>query len=143
MQTFSNPDGSPQRERGNLCQSRFGFHPCDYATYRQLKTLHRAYWQAVYDFHCWHRWWRKRPENRRGPEPQYCKLFVTDELWYKPVVTHGVTGFKVYPKKLVDREVLALYRAARMPAQEPVEVWDAETLGRIEAIHREWSAMKE
>jgi hypothetical protein len=115
-------------------KSRFGHHPCDYRTYQKLKALHRAYWQTVYHFHRWHRWWRKQPENRRGSEPVYCPCFVLDEVWYKPVVTHGVPGFMVYPRRLVDHGVIAWYHAARTPLPEPPEPFDAATLAAIESV---------
>jgi hypothetical protein len=50
-------------------QSRWGFHPCDYATYLQLRRIHKAYWQARRKVAAQRRWARKLPQNRRDPEP--------------------------------------------------------------------------
>ena len=36
--------------------SRWGFHPCDYQTYRKLKLLHAVYQKAVRQAHAWRRW---------------------------------------------------------------------------------------
>ena len=125
------------RTTENPFQSRFGYHPCDYATYCKLKALHRAYWQAVYDFHRWHRWWRKQPENRQGDEPKYCASFVVDKVWYKPVITHGVAGFKVYPRTLTDHGIVAWHQAARTPMSSPVTIFDESTLATIEKYYEQ------
>jgi hypothetical protein len=45
-------------------RSRWGFHPCDYATYRKLKLLNLVYHRAVRLAHAWERWQRKAPHNR-------------------------------------------------------------------------------
>lgn len=115
--------------------SRFGFHPCSYETFRQLKFLHKVYWQTIYDFHRWHRWWRKQPENRRGPEPRVGALFVLNQPWYKPVRVRGVAGFKVYPRTVVDHGAVALYQAARHPQQAEVASFDSATLERIAKLY--------
>ena len=116
-------------------QSRFGFHPCDYELFAKLKCLHKHYWQTLYDFHRWHRWWRKQPQNRVGQEPAYCPAFVEDCPWYKPVTTHGVAGFKVYPRTVVDHGLVALYHQVRHPQAEPAAELDATVLERIAALH--------
>jgi hypothetical protein len=119
----------------NPLQSRWGFHPCDNQTFEKLKVLHKHYWQTLYAFHRWHRWWRKLPENRPGPEPPVCPLFVIDQPWCKSVTTHGVAGFKLYPRTVVDHEVVALFQTARRPTAEPVEPWEVATTARIEELH--------
>lgn len=118
-------------------RSRWGFHPCRYDLYLKLKRLHRWYWQTVYDFHRWHRWQRKQPQNRIGPEPAFCAAFVEDRTWYKPVVTRGEHGFKVYPKTVIDHGVVELYQAARRPQPEAVAPFDTETIERIETLYNE------
>jgi hypothetical protein len=119
----------------NTHRSRWGYHAADHATFAKLRALHKWYWQTVYDFHRWHRWWRKRPENRRGPEPRYCDVFVEDRVWYKPVTPHGVPGYQVYPRTIVDHGVLALYEQVRRPQPEPVAALDPATLSQIAALH--------
>jgi hypothetical protein len=118
-----------------VIKSRWGFHPCDYEFFLKLKRLHKWYWQTVYDFHRWHRWWRKEPQNRTGPEPSYCRAFVEDKIWRKPVRMHGEDGFRLYPKSVVDRGVVSLYQAARMPQAEPVQPFDTETRAAIESLY--------
>jgi hypothetical protein len=44
--------------------SRWGFHPCDYVTFRLLKKLHGFYWRALRQHAAWQRWARKKPHNR-------------------------------------------------------------------------------
>ena len=116
-------------------QSRWGFHPCSYDVFLKLKRLHKWYWQTVYDFHRWHRWRRKEKQNQAGSEPKFCPVFVENRVWYKPVQTRGVAGFKVYPMTLVDYDVVRLYRAARMPEPQPVVLLDDATLRKIESLY--------
>ena len=116
-------------------KSKWGYHPCNYQLFRKLKSLHRWYWQTVYDFHRWHRWWRKEPQNRVGAEPKYCPAFVCDGVWYKPVLIHGESGHRVYPKTVVDHGVVKLYQSARLPQAEPVAPFDTETVERIESLY--------
>ncbi len=47
-----------------MFRSRWGFHPCDYPTFRMLKFLNQVYLQAVRRAHAWARWQRKDPQNR-------------------------------------------------------------------------------
>lgn len=116
-------------------KSRWGFHPCTYKLFLKLKALHKWYWQTVYDFHRWHRWWRKEEQNRTGLEPTYCPVFVENKPWLKPVKFHGEDGFKVYPKTVIDHGVIDLYQSARIPRPEPVRSFDPETWNRIEALY--------
>ena len=46
-----------------MFQSRCGFHPCDYSTYRKLKFLHHVY-QGHAHRPCLGGWKRKDPQNR-------------------------------------------------------------------------------
>ena len=121
-------------------KSPWGFHPCDDQLFRRLRLLHGWYWQTVYDFHCWHRWWRKEPQNREGAEPKFCPAFVQDSVWYKPVLFHGEPGHKVYPKTVVDHGIVDLYQSARLPQAEPVVPFDAETIERIESLYSKVAA---
>ena len=120
--------------------SRFGFHPCDYATYQKLRRLHRWYWQTVRDFHRWWRWQRKLPHNRQGNEPPFCPLFVEDRPWRRPKRSHGQDAVRRYPKALVDRGMVAWYHAARMPRAEPLAAWDEVTLQEIDRLFAEAEA---
>src|SRR5215475_11844869 len=78
-----------------MFESRWGFHPCDYLTYRKLKFLNQVYLRALRLAHAWERWKRKDPHNRairrrlrnqHGqtigyepplmlPEPRICPIF--------------------------------------------------------------------
>ena len=121
-------------------KSRWGFHPCNYELFLKLKRLHAWYWQTVYDFHRWHRWWRKEPQNRVGAEPTFSTVFVEDKIWFKPVSVRGENGFKVYPKTVLDRGIVQLYHAARLPEPEPVAPFDAETKEMIETLYSQIAA---
>jgi hypothetical protein len=103
-------------------KSRFGYHSIDYATFLKLKKLYKAYWQTVYDIAKWKRWVRKRPENRRGPEPTYCEAFAKwATYWKKPtkeeIQKYAWTG-------LTDNScgVWEAFQTARMPAATEQEV---------------------
>ena len=111
-------------------RSRFGFHPCDYTLFLKLKYLHKHYWIAVRQFHTWHRWFRKEPQNRIGTEPKYSQAFVENVPWAKPVKA----GFKLYPRTVHDHGVIELYQSARVPSREPVESFSPETVAAIEAL---------
>lgn len=121
-------------------RSRFGFHPCDYPTYRKLKDLHRWYWLTVRDFHAWWRWQRKQPQNRRGQEPAFCPVFIEDRPWRKRRKSHGQDAVRLYPMTLVDRGVLGWYLVARMPQAEPPGAMDEVALQEIERLHAEAAA---
>ena len=116
-------------------QSRWGFHPCSYDDFLKLKRLHKWHWQTVHDFHRWHRWQRKLPHNRVGSEPAFCPLFVDDSIWYKPVRTRGVSGFRIYPKTVVDRGIVSLYHQARTPQPQPVALLDDAAVRQIEELY--------
>jgi len=116
-------------------QSRWGFHPCNHELFCQLKCLYKHYWQTLYDFHRWHRWSRKQPENRRGREPAVCPLFIVEKSWLKPVMIHGEPGMKVYPRTVVDHGLVALYQAARKPQPAPVEPYDEATIRAIAELY--------
>lgn len=125
-----NNEGRNMPSKSQNHQSRFGFHPCDYELYSKLKFLHKHYWITVPKFHKWHRWFRKEPQNRDGPEPKYCEEFVENCRWAKPVKA----GFKIYPKKLSDRGVIEKYIKARTPSPEPVEAFTPEVIKEIESL---------
>src|SRR4051812_16021137 len=52
------------QRRKTMFKSRWGFHPCDYSTYRKLKFLFNVFQKAVRMAHVWQRWKRKDPQNR-------------------------------------------------------------------------------
>ena len=58
-----------------MFQSRFGFHPCDYQTYRKLKFLNQVCLKAIRLAHAWTRWKRKDPQNRVSP----LRLSITEQ----------------------------------------------------------------
>ena len=114
----------------NQHRSRFGYHPCDYSLFVKLKYLHKHYWIALRQFHTWHRWFRKEPQNRIGLEPKYCKPFVSNERWIKAVKV----GFKIYPRTVLNHNLIELYRSARTPSADPVEPFSQETITAIENL---------
>jgi hypothetical protein len=109
----------------NVHQSRWGYHPVSYETFRTLKALKKRYWQTVYAVARWRRWDRKTV-HQHGPEPKYCPTFVDESGHYK-TVTHKVDGMEfrgsVYvPKTLVDHGILEAFEQARMPQENPEDV---------------------
>lgn len=93
----------------------------------------------MYDFHAWHRWWRKEEQNRNGPEPKFCPHFVIDTVWYRPLQRGDVTHYRVYPKRVIDHEIVELFLRARTPNGEPVLPFDQECGASIEALHEKVS----
>ena len=75
-------------------QSRWGYHPCNYATYLKLRRLHKAYWEGRRLLARWDRWRAKLPKNRRCPEPAVPPVYR--EVCASPIVAefqaarHGV-----------------------------------------------------
>lgn len=99
-------------------QSRWGYHSCSYADFRKLKSLHKWYWQAVYDKARWERWARKTI-NQHGPEPKH------------------------YHFSQEDGELIRyLYQEARMPRQLPGDVTRFNTY-QLERIHDLYEDAKE
>jgi hypothetical protein len=45
-------------------QGKYGWYPCDWATYRKLKALNIDYDKALHEKARWERWERKEPQNR-------------------------------------------------------------------------------
>jgi hypothetical protein len=119
-------------------KSRFGFHPCDYQTYKKLKILHREYQKAVSQRMKWIRWERKEPHNRvmrerirnsQGqvvgygikvpmPEPEIDPLFCQKrkELvhWDKKGKYHKDGIFREVVD-IEDHDICENYRRARYP----------------------------
>ena len=128
-----------------MFQSRWGFHPCDYSTYRKLKFLHHVYQKALRMAHAWERWKRKDPHNRvmrrrirndKGQtigyetpvplaEPRICPIFSQKVLENRHVDKKGNLfrdGF--LEEKLVtdDLGIAGDFAAARRPVKELAEV---------------------
>ena len=45
-------------------QGKYGWYPCDWATYQKLKALNMDYNKALHEKAAWERWDRKEPQNR-------------------------------------------------------------------------------
>lgn len=142
-------------------QSRWGFHPCDYAMFRKLKFLHLVYLRAVRLAHAWDRWKRKDPHNRvirrrlrneQGQtigyeepvplaEPPLCPIFSRKEPQKVFVDKKGVyfkEGFWDEAEVTDDFQITADYATARRPMPRPEEV---QPLGcpvaRIEELYEQ------
>ena len=116
-------------------RSRWGYHPCNYEFYLKLKFLRKHYWIALRQFHQWHRWFRKEPQNQFGVEPQYCPAFVENRLWAKKFIHKGEHRFKLYPRTVVDHGLLETFNAARMPNAQPVPTFDPAEIARLEKLY--------
>jgi len=126
-------------------QSRFGFHPCDYSTYRKLKFLNMVYQRAVRLAHAWHRWKRKDPHNRvsrhrirndKGQtigyadpvplsEPMICPVFsrkVQEKRFVDKNGRHIKEGFLDEKVVTDDPRIATDYSAVRKPVPEPAAV---------------------
>jgi hypothetical protein len=150
-----------------MYRSRWGFHPCDYSTFRKLKFLHHVYLTAIRMARCWQRWKRKDPHNRvirrrlrdaQGqvigfsepvpqPEPMLCPVFAHKVLVKQHVDRKGT----VFPEGFLEEKVVtesfdipANYAAARKPAQDEAEVRairiSAETIDALFEQAQSWLA---
>lgn len=117
-----------------LFKSRWGFHPCDWSTYRKLQYIHACYYDNLKWFAAWQRWARKRPENRVywkktrdskkiadgcRPEPSFCWFFIRDNL--KEALKKNPQAFVNKPSRsitLVDRGFIEDYKRAKYPKAE-------------------------
>lgn len=116
-------------------QSRWGFHPCDYATFRKLKFLNLVYQRAVHLAHAWMRWKRKDPHNRvirrrirnaKGQTVGYEPPLPMAEPPICPMFSRKVQGKGFVDKKGTEETVVTDeprvatdYSTARKPASEP------------------------
>lgn len=62
----------------NVFKSRWGFHPCDYATFLKLKEINKWWWKFLHERAAWERWNNKWPKNRHGSEPEFSPYFNKD-----------------------------------------------------------------
>jgi hypothetical protein len=129
----------------NMHSSRWGFHPCDYQTFRKLKILHQIYQRAIRMSHAWARWKRKDPLNRvsrrrirndKGqtigydppvplPEPKICAVFSQRICKRVHVDKRGNVfreGFLDDRIATSDVGVVADYTSARKPRSIAAEV---------------------
>jgi hypothetical protein len=125
--------------------SRWGFHPCDYATFRKLKTLHQAYLKALRMARVWERWERKAPHNRVSrrrlrnaqgqtiaydapvpiPEPALCSVFTQKIQEQRFIDKNGNVakdGFLMTKLVINDMRIIVDYHNARRPAASAAEV---------------------
>jgi hypothetical protein len=140
--------------------SRWGFHPCDYQTYRKLRFLNQVCLQAIRLAHAWQRWHRKDPHNRvlrrrvrnaKGqtvgyeaptplPEPKICPLFSQKVFEKRHVDKRGnffTEGFMEEKVITDDLGIPADYAAARKPVADPAAVPPLHlTAGELEELHR-------
>jgi hypothetical protein len=146
-------------------ESRWGFHPCDYPTYRKLKFLNLVYQRAVRMAHAWQRWQRKDPHNRvsrrrnrneKGqtigysdpipvPEPPICPVLsckVQERRFVDRKGNYSKEGFLEDKVVTADSRIATDYTAARRPASEPGAVRPLSvSLAEIDALYetaRRW-----
>jgi hypothetical protein len=128
-----------------MFRSRWGFHPCDYQTYRKLKFLNQLYLKAVRMAHAWDRWRRKDPHNRvtrrrirneKGqiigygppvplPEPKICSVFSQKMFEQRHVDKKGNFSREGFTEEKVVTDhiwIPADYASARKPAADPAVI---------------------
>jgi hypothetical protein len=128
-----------------MFQSRWGFHPCDYQTYRKLKFLNQVYLRALRLAHAWTRWKRKDPHNRvirrrirnqtgqvigydppiQLPEPPTCPIFsqkVFEKCHVDKKGNFSREGFLQEKVATDDFRIPGDYASARKPAVSQGEV---------------------
>jgi hypothetical protein len=142
----------------SMFRSRWGFHPCDYQTYRRLKFLNQLHMKAVRMAHAWERWRRKDPHNRvirhrirneKGqiigyeapvplPEPKMCSVFSQKVIEQRHVDKKGNIFREGFMQEKVVTNNLwipADYASARKPVADPGQVQPLHhTLAEIEEL---------
>lgn len=148
-----------------MFRSRWGFHPCDYPTYRMLKELNQLYLRAVRLARAWERWQRKDPQNRvmrrrirneKGqtigyempipqPEPKICPVFSQKMFEKRHVDKKGCVfpeGFMAETLVTADFSIPADYASARTPRPDEASVrplhGSAAELEELYAQARTW-----
>ncbi len=151
----------------SVFRSRFGFHPCDYATYRKLKFLSLVYQRAVRMAHAWDRWKRKDPQNRvcrrRIRNEQGQPIGYGDPVPLSEPPICPVFSRKVQEKRFVDKKgnrfkdgflddkvvtdnpgIAADYALARRPQSDPASVHPLRCpLAQIDALYEKARAWLE
>jgi hypothetical protein len=152
---------------GAVFQSRWGFHPCEYSTYRKLKFLSLVYQRAVRLAHAWERWKRKDPHNRvsrrrirneqgqtigyANPVPvaesSICPVFsrkVQQKCFVDKKGNHFKEGFLDEMVVTDDPRIATDYSAARMPVPDPGAVRPLQsTVAEIDALYEKARAWLE
>ena len=128
-----------------MFRSRWGYHPCDYTTYRKLKFLNQVYLRAVRLARAWARWTRKDPHNRvmrrrirneKGqtigygppvplPEPGLCASFSRNVSERRHVDKRGAVCREGFVEERVVTDghgIAADYASARRPVADPAAV---------------------
>lgn len=120
-------------------QGKYGFYPCNHATYLKLKELNKHVTKALSQCANWYRWARKAPHNRVnrirktgvviGPrlEPTVNPLFFTK----KEYETHLSRNGEYFKNKIKEETlestgfislIMCDYRNARYPVQDSKDV---------------------
>lgn len=148
-------------------RSRWGFHPCEYATYRKLKLLNGVHERAVRLARAWERWKRKDPHNRvirrrlrdasgrtigyAEPvplaEPPLCPVFSRKVQERRFVDKKGVCSKEGFlDEKVVTDEprIASDYSTARRPVADPSAVRPLEhTAAQIDDLYEQARAWLE
>ncbi len=143
-----------------MFQSRWGFHPCDYPTYRKLKFLNQVYLRATRLAHAWARWQRKAPHNRvvrrriRNeigqtigfeppvplPEPRICSVFSQKVIEHRHLDRCGNFSREGFPVEKVVTDgswIPADYASARKPIAEEAKVKPLHhSIEELEALYK-------
>jgi hypothetical protein len=140
----SERDKTEKKEKISRSKSRWGYHPCDYETFMRLKKLHKWVWEQRYAYARWRRWSRKEPQNRvvrhRAPATPSSRAngkmmrgaVIRVDSIPEPKVASTFKHSRPYEVELVCRDVVTLYRQARMPATRPILAFSAAEFKTIE-----------
>ena len=151
----------------SVVRSRWGFHSCEFSTYRKLKLLNVVYQQAVRMAHAWQRWKRKDPHNRVSrrrirsedgrtigydrptprAEPPLCTVFSRKAQERRFVDKKGTCfkdGFLDDTVATDEPWIAKDYAAARTPAAQAGDVRPLHhTVGEIDALYEKARAWVE
>jgi hypothetical protein len=129
-----------------IIKGRWGFHPCDHATYLKLKRLNFLRYKHEQRRAEWIRWQRKDPQNRRIFVPQNpgdnkrntCKINRRYKVKPEPVLCQ-ITGS-------AEAAIFKSYLLARMPVAEAKDVvgltMSPAAIETASKVLEEWYAKK-
>lgn len=105
------------------------YYRCDWESYYKLKSLHRWFYQTIYDAARWRRW-SKKTKYRSVVEPAVCPFFI--------VLQKALFGLIMLDAKTLEW-IKEHYRLARQPHEVEIEEFSEETLKKINTLYEKIS----
>jgi len=120
-------------------RSRWGYHPCDLATWLRIKRLRFLWFRTVRRLAAWRRWNNKLPHNRiiwRRLRRDDGNPVGWEHAgpWTEPAVPDFMVCDQCGQRVLAHEWIEPCYRQAKWPTSDPQEPWPAERLSEIDEL---------